>query len=158
KKGAAKGQTLREQAAQLLQVKMWGIGSHTPHRSALASGDLVLIYVGAPERGFIGHATVASAVSDWTPQEAQVYPGDFPSGVRFSEAHAWTHPISMKTILAELDLAKTNPQAFFMSGVVRITAHDYEAVTSAGSSAVPTAPPPAPPPTPVPESAPIDPD
>jgi hypothetical protein len=40
KKGAAKGKTLREQAAELLHLKMWGIGSKTPNRLALAPGDL----------------------------------------------------------------------------------------------------------------------
>jgi hypothetical protein len=54
KKGAAKGRTLREQASELLQVRLWGIGAKTPNRGSLAAGDRVLIYTGAPEYAFIG--------------------------------------------------------------------------------------------------------
>jgi hypothetical protein len=55
---------------------MWGIDADEPHRETLAPGDLILIYLGAPEREFIGRAELASAVHDWTPPEAHVYPGD----------------------------------------------------------------------------------
>ncbi|MGZ4402648.1 MAG: hypothetical protein ACXVRI_07355, partial [Gaiellaceae bacterium] len=71
---------LREQAAGFLRVRMWGIDTEEPHRDALAAGDLVLVYLGALERKFIGRAELASAVHDWTPSEAQVYPGDSPGG------------------------------------------------------------------------------
>ena len=70
----------REQAAALLDAKMWGIGGDEPHRAALAPGDLVLIYV-ATCRKFIGRAELATAIHEWTPSEAEVYPGDSPSGV-----------------------------------------------------------------------------
>ena len=53
KKDTAKRRAL-EQAAEFLRVRMWGIDADEPHRSALASGDLVLVYLGAPEREFIG--------------------------------------------------------------------------------------------------------
>jgi hypothetical protein len=76
---AAKGPALREQATGFLRVRMWGIDADERHGNALAAGDLVLIYLGAPAREFIGRAELASAVHDWTPSEAQVYPGDSPS-------------------------------------------------------------------------------
>ena len=38
---------------------MRGVDADEPHRNALAPGDLVLIYLGAPERVFIGRAEVA---------------------------------------------------------------------------------------------------
>jgi hypothetical protein len=47
KKRVAKGKTLHEQAAELLRLKMWGIGAKAPNRRWLAPGDQVLIYVGA---------------------------------------------------------------------------------------------------------------
>jgi hypothetical protein len=68
KKGAAKGRTLREQAAELLQVKLWGIGAKTPNRGSLAAGDQVLIYTGASEYAFIGHAELASATMSGRPR------------------------------------------------------------------------------------------
>jgi hypothetical protein len=46
---AVRGPGLRDQAARLLRVRMWGIDADEPHRIALIPGDLVLIYLGAPE-------------------------------------------------------------------------------------------------------------
>ena len=74
---AAKELAVREQADELLRVRMWGINAGEPHRDALAPGDLILIYLGAPERVFIGRAELASAIHVWTPFEAQGVPGRF---------------------------------------------------------------------------------
>ena len=140
KKGAAKGRTLREQAAELLQVKLWGIGAKTPNRGSLAAGDQVLIYTGAPEYAFIGHAELASATHEWSPEEASRYPGSFEGGVAFLTAEAWQHPVPMKTVLPQLELKESNPSAHFFSGVIRITQRDYESVVAAGTGKAPPAP------------------
>lgn len=137
KKGAAKGRTLREQAAELLEVKMWGIGAKAPNRMSLAPGDRVLAYVGAPEYEFIGHADLASAAHEWSPDETARYPGTFDSGVTFSEAQVWPHPVSMKSVLPQLALKETNPGARFFSGVIRITKEDYETVVAVGAGKLP---------------------
>ena len=71
----------REQTAEFLRARMWGSDADEPHGDALAPGDLILLYLGAPDREFIGRAELASAVHDWTPSEARVYPGDSPAGV-----------------------------------------------------------------------------
>ena len=122
---AARGPALREQAAGFLRVRMWGIDAEEPHRNALAPGDLILIYLGAPERKFIGRAELASAVHDWTRSEAQVYPGDSPSGVLLALVEEWDPPVSMNTVLSQIDAAE-NAKADFEAGVVRITANEYE--------------------------------
>ena len=105
---------------------MWGIDADERHRTALAPGDLVLIYLGAPERVFIGRAELASAVRDWTSSEAQVYPGDSPGGVLLAQVEEWDPPVPMKTVLSQIDPAE-NAKADFEVGVVRITAGEYEA-------------------------------
>jgi hypothetical protein len=125
KEDAANGPALREQAAGLLLVRMWGIDADEPHRDALAPGDLILVYLGAPDRDFIGRAELASAVHDWTPSEAQDYPGDSPSGVLLAQVEEWDPPVPMKTVLSQLDPAE-NAKADFQAGVVRITANEYE--------------------------------
>jgi hypothetical protein len=137
RKGAAKGKTLRAQAAELLQVRMWGIGAKTPNRLSLAPGDRVLIYVGAPEYEFIGHAELGSTTHDWTPAEAAKYPGAFDGGIVFTEAEVWPHPVPMKTVLSKLALKETNPGAHFFSGVVRVSKEDYETVVSVGTGKAP---------------------
>ena len=125
RRDAAPGPALREQAAGLLRVRMWGIDADEPHRNALAPGDLTLIYLGAPEREFIGRAELASAVHDWTPAEAQVYPGDSPGGVLLAQVEEWDPPVPMSTVLSQIDPAE-KAKADFEAGLVRITAGEYE--------------------------------
>jgi predicted type IV restriction endonuclease len=120
---------------------MWGIGAKAPNRHSLAPGDRVLIYVGAPEYEFIGHAVVGSGAHEWTTEEAARYPGSMESGVLFSEAEAWSHPVPMKVVLPNLRLKESNPGARFFSGVIRITKEDYETVASFGAGQVPPAKP-----------------
>jgi hypothetical protein len=137
KKGASKGETLREQAARLLRAGMWGIGTKTPNRLSLTPGDRVLIYVGAPEREFIGSAELASATHEWEPDEGARYPGDWEGGVLLSQADVWAHPVPIKSILSQLVLTETNPGARFFSGVVSITGEDYATVVGAAQGKAP---------------------
>ena len=106
---------------------MWGIRSDEPHRQALAPGDLILIYLGAPRREFIGRAELASIPHDWTPSEAGVYPGDSRSGVLLSQVEQWNPPVPATTVLLQLNPAE-NATSDFQAGVVRITRHEYETV------------------------------
>ncbi len=124
---AAKRPAPREQAAGLLRAKMWGLRADEPHRNALTPGDLILIYVGAPEREFIGRAELASAARDWTPSEEQLYPGDSPSGVVLSQVEEWNPPVPLNTVLSHID-PKENAKGDFQAGVVRITPHEYQTV------------------------------
>jgi hypothetical protein len=123
----------REQGAALLDVKMWGIGGDERHRDELAPGDVALIYV-ATVGEFIGRAELATAVNEWTPSEAQRYPGDSVSGVLLSEVEKWDPGVPMDAVLPRIDPAGSNPvvqanaEAGFRTGVVRITAHEYESV------------------------------
>jgi hypothetical protein len=122
---AAHRSSLREQAAGFLRVRMWGIDADEPHRDALAAGDLVLVYLGAPDREFICQAELASAVHDWTASEAQAYPGNSPSGVSLARVEECEPPVPMNAVLSQIDPAE-NARADFETGVVRITANEFE--------------------------------
>lgn len=139
RKGAARGRTLRDQTADLLEARLWGIGLKTANRDALAPEDDILLYVGAPESAFIGHARLAEGTHTWTEDESRRYPGAWDSGVSFEQASLWDHPIPIHSVIAELVLRETNPRAQFFGGVVRMTKTDYETVLTAakvlGSSA-----------------------
>ena len=133
---AADAPAPREQAVAILRIGLWGVDRDERHSNALAAGDLVLIYLGAPEREFIGRAELASAVHDWTPFEARVYPGDSPSGVVLAQVEEWDPPVPMNTVLAEIDAAE-NAKADFQAGVVRITASEYETALAVAAGRVP---------------------
>lgn len=137
RRNAEKGRRLRDQATELAEVRLWGIGEKAPNRTALAQGDRVLLYVGAPENEFIGHVVLASGAHEWTPDEAARYPGDMASGVAFSEVSLWQHPLALRTAMPGLDLETTNPKALFFSGVTKITQRDYESIVAAGAGAPP---------------------
>ena len=122
---AAERPDVRERAAGFLRARMWGIDADEPHRDALAAGDLVLVYLGAPDRTFIGHAELASAVHDWTASEARLYPGDSPSGVSLAQVEEWDPPVPMDSVLARIDRAG-GARADFETGVVRITANEFQ--------------------------------
>jgi hypothetical protein len=122
---AASRPALREEAAGFLRVRMWGIDADEPHRDALAAGDLILVYLGAPERKFIGRAELASAVHDWTPSEAQMCAGDSSGGVLLAQVEEWDPPVPMSTVLSQID-PPGNARADFETGVVRITANEFE--------------------------------
>lgn len=122
----------RQQATVLLRAKMWGVGRDERHRDALAPGDLAVIYLPAPEAEFIGRAQLATAVHDWTPSEADAYPGDSPSGVLLSHVEEWDPAVSMESVVRRIDptasnpLVQTNATAGFRMAVVRITEAEYE--------------------------------
>ena len=135
---AAQGPALREQAAGFLRARMWGIDADEPHRDALAAGDLVLVYLGAPDREFIGRAELASAVHDWTPSEAQVYPGDSTGGVLLAQVEELDPPVPMNAVLSQIDRSE-GARADFETGVVRITVNEFEtAVAVAAGRALST--------------------
>jgi hypothetical protein len=121
----AKGSPLREQAARLMQLGMWGIEADEKHRKALGPGDLALLYLGAPGREFIGRAELASAAHAWTASEAEAYPGDSSSGVLLAQVEEWDPPVPISAVLSQIDPSE-NAKAEFEAGVVRITATEYE--------------------------------
>ncbi|MGH3105369.1 MAG: retropepsin-like aspartic protease [Gaiellaceae bacterium] len=136
KRDSTEGPSPREQAAEFMRVRMWCVHANEPHCKALASGDLVLIYLGAPEREFIGRAVLASAVREWTPSEAHVNPGDSAGGVLLAQIEEWDPPVPMSTVLARIDPAE-NARADFEAGVVRITAGEYETALAVAAEGAP---------------------
>lgn len=118
KKAAAKGVPLRDQAASLLETKLWGIGPKAPNRDAVASGDRLLIYVGAPECLFVGQATLANGYHEWTPEEATAYSekpagGAFPAGVTFGETEVWNKAVPIDSVWSEMPASESNPNHLF---------------------------------------------
>jgi hypothetical protein len=122
----------RRQASALLRARLWAVDRGERHCGALAPGDVVLIYVPAPEATFIGRAEIVTAVHDWSPSEAVAYPGDAPCGVRLEHVEEWDPPVPMETVVRRIDPTGTNPlvQANashgFRGAVVRITEEEYE--------------------------------
>jgi len=126
----------RERATELMRAGMWGVDAGEPHRDALATGALVLVYLGAPERAFIGRAELAKAVHDRTPSETEAYPGNSPSGVLLSHVEEWEPAVPMGAVVQRIDPTASDPYvqanaaAGFRTGVVLITGDEYEAAVA----------------------------
>lgn len=123
------GPSQHELASKLLSVGMWGIAADEGHGEALGSGDLILIYLGAPERVFVGRAELESAVHDWTPSEAGVSPDESPRGVRLTRVEVWEPAVPMSAVLSRIGPSEA-AKADFHTGVLQITAYEYECATA----------------------------
>ncbi len=117
-----------EQAAERLATGRWDIAPDSPHRDALAAGDIALIYVAAPDRVFIGRAELASAVQPLTASATHADRDELRSGVVLGRVDAWDPPVRMETVLARLG-PSPYAKADFSTDVVRISPHEYQTAT-----------------------------
>ena len=145
KKGSEKGKPLRDQAAALLKIKLWGIGPKTPNKDRLAPGDRILAYVGAPEKLFIGEATISNGFHDWTPGEATAYMGKpagrgFPAGVTFSEADVWDTPVPLDSVWSKMPTSAKGKKKPLFLGVRAIKREDFETVLAEAAETPPPEP------------------
>ncbi|GAA3701443.1 hypothetical protein GCM10022204_17830 [Microlunatus aurantiacus] len=113
-------------AALLLRAGWWPVDVGEPHRNSLTSGDLVLVYVAAPSRFFLGRAVLASDVQDRDSSER----ADTATGrVTVTGVEEWDPPVPMAGVLARIDRS-AGARADFATGVVRITEEEYTAALS----------------------------
>jgi len=139
KKAALAGKPLKEQAAELLDAGLWGIGAKTPNKDRLSEGDCFLAYVGAPEKCFVGHGVLAGGVHPWSSEEGSAYPGDWSTGVTLDSASVWDEPVAISTVWPSMPSSASNPDARFFSGVAQIKKKDFEVAlaTALGESPPP---------------------
>jgi hypothetical protein len=74
KGGAKLKKQLPQQAQELVRVGLWGIPPTAQAKDKLAAGDRVLVYVGAPDRVFVGRAAIAAPWHAWSADESAKYP------------------------------------------------------------------------------------
>lgn len=124
----------RERAASFLDAKRWVVGREERHRDALAGGDLVLVFVAAT-REFVGRAKLETAFLDPMPADRAASAGPAVSGVLLADVDAWTSGVPLAAAVQRIDPTGSNPYvqanaAGFRSGVVEITAEEYDKVLS----------------------------
>jgi hypothetical protein len=120
------GSDARSRADAFLRAARWGIGADEPHGAALAAGDLVLLYLGAPERLLIGCAELASSADE--------------AGVALTQLERWEPPVPMGLVLSQIDRSG-GARADFDVGVVLISEREYEtALAVAAGREAPSAP------------------
>jgi hypothetical protein len=123
----------RERAASFLHAKRWVFGREERHRDAIASGDLVLVFV-ALTREFVGRAKLETAFLDPIPSDASVS-GPALSGVLLGDVEEWTSGVPLNVAVQRIDPTASNPYvqanaAGFRAGVVQITVSEYDIVVA----------------------------
>ena len=123
----------RERAASFLNAKRWVVGREERHCDALDSGDLVLVFVAVTSE-FVGRAKLETAFLDPIPVDPAAS-GPAVSGVLLADADAWTSGVPLAVAVQRIDPMGSNPYvqanaAGFRSGVVQITAEEYDKVLS----------------------------
>ena len=78
----------RERAVSFINAKRWVVGREERHRDALASGDLVLVFVAATSE-FVGRAKLETAFLDPIPVDPAAS-GPAVSGVLLADTDVWT--------------------------------------------------------------------
>ena len=123
----------RERAVSFLGARRWMVDREERHRDALAPGDLVLIFV-AVTREFVGRAKLQTAFLDSLPVDPAAS-GPAASGVLLADVDKWTSGVPLAAAIQRIDPTASNPYvqanaAGFRSGVVQITAGEYDKVLS----------------------------
>ena len=123
----------RERAVSFLGAKRWMVGHEERHRDVLAPGDLVLIFVAATSE-FVGRAKLETAfVNSLSVDPAASAPPV--SGVLLADVDKWTTGVPLAVAIQRIDPTASNPYvqanaAGFRSGVIQITAAEYDKVLS----------------------------
>lgn len=123
----------REQAASSLHAKKWAVSREERHHDALARGDLVLVFV-ALTKEFVGQATIETVFLDPIPVDTAASDSAM-TGVLLANADVWTSGIPLAVAVQRIDPMGSNPYvqanaAGFRSGIVQITAGEYDKVLS----------------------------
>lgn len=123
----------RERAASFLNARRWVVGHDERHRDALSGGDLALVFVAVTSE-FVGRAKLETAFLDSMPVDPAAS-SLARSGVLLADGDAWTSGVPLAAAVQRIDPMGSNPYvqanaAGFRSGVVQITAEEYDQVLS----------------------------
>lgn len=137
KGGTKNKKQMPQQARNLFELGLWGVPATAQAKDKLAVGDRVIAYVGAPDRIFIGDATIAAPWHEWTPEESSRYAaaGTFTAGIALSNARIWEKPVPLASVWPKAEGASTNPNALWYGAVVRIAGSDFDLIARAGAAA-----------------------
>jgi hypothetical protein len=123
----------RERAESFLGARTWMVDYAERHRDALAAGDLVLVFIAVTSE-FVGRAKLETAFLDSLPVDPAAS-GPAVSGVLLADVDKWTSGVPLAVAVQRIDPMGSNPYvqsnaAGFRSGVIQITAAEYEKVLS----------------------------
>jgi hypothetical protein len=119
-----------EQAADLLDLRLWGLSDENQVRGSFREGDEVVVYAGAPEKAFVGHAVLASGFHRWSSGERRIYTsefGEFSSGLAFSAARVWEEHLSLEEAWSLIG----RPPLEFLRRAPDLSEQEFEALLAA---------------------------
>lgn len=121
---------------QRMQDGFWGLNENNVNFKSLCEGDNVIFYVGRPNSFFVGTATLASPGFQLTEEEkVRLSHGisfySVNTGVLLRNIDVWEDSIPILNLLSRLSFIKNKDKwyAYFQGGVIRISEHDYQAIS-----------------------------
>jgi hypothetical protein len=127
--------------AQRMKDAFWGLGEKTPNRKGLQNGDRVVFYMGAPDKTFIGAATLASSSLKLSESQKKQYGHGkafyMPEyGVLLEDIETWSQPRPVEGLVPDLDFIENKEFWFtyFQGGIRQITLEDFLRISTGGLS------------------------
>jgi type I restriction and modification enzyme subunit R-like protein len=135
--GTSEKKGMPAQARQLLQRGLWGIPASAQLKGKIIAGDRVFVFVGAPDRVFVGDAVVDSGYHGWTSDEADRYPTttSFDHGITLAQARVWPKPLPITSAWPQTHAAKTNPKALWYGAIAKLSTADADLILATGLGA-----------------------
>jgi len=125
---------LSEQAAELLDLRLWGLTDANQMRNSFQPGDSVIAYVGGAKPELIGHGVLASGFHRWTPEEQRRYTdefGEFSSGLALSEHRVWERPVPFEEIWPRLERSQGKKPLKYLRRAPRLSEKDFQTLLAA---------------------------
>ena len=93
-----------------------------------------IAYVGAPEKLFVGDAVVAAGYHRWSEDEAARFPDwlEYDHGITLVDVRVWPRPLPLMSVWPHTIGARTNPQALWFGGIIKLLPSDGGAILAAG--------------------------
>jgi hypothetical protein len=114
----------------------WGLGEKTPNRRSLQKGDVVVFYVGVPQKMFAASATLASDPFQLTQDQKEkfghgksFYRSEY--GVLLTGIDIWKTAQSVQALVPNLRFIENKESwfAYFQGGVRQLTEDDFRTIT-----------------------------
>jgi DNA-3-methyladenine glycosylase I len=132
--GTPRKRELAAQARAMLAAGLAGVPPKAQLRMQVRPGDRVIAYVGAPEKSFVGDAVVELGYHRFSEDESARFPAwlGYGHGITLVDVRTWSRAVPLMSVWPHTVGARTNPQALWFGGIVKLAPDDGWAILAAG--------------------------
>jgi hypothetical protein len=133
--GTSRPREMLSQVHQMLTLGLWGVPTTALLKTRLLPGDGLIVAVGAPYRGFVGDAVIASRYRKFSEAETSALPPGlaFDHGLTLNRAQIWPHAAPIEAVWRQTTKAKNNKHASFRAAIHTLPSVDAALIIAAGT-------------------------